>query len=87
MNKVEIYTRSWCGYCRMAKLMLEQEAIEYDEYEISDKPALEREMIDRSGRQSVPQIFINDSAIGGFTDLVALADKVDLKALVAGNTQ
>ena len=71
----------------MAKLMLEQEAIEYEEYEITDKADLEREMIERSGRQSVPQIFINDSAIGGFTDLVALADKVDLKALVAGSAE
>jgi len=87
MKKVEIYTRSWCGYCRMAKAMLNQEAISYEEIEISDQAELEQEMIKRSGRTSVPQIFIDDNAIGGFTDLVALSEKVDLRELVDGKSE
>ncbi len=86
MKKVEIYTRSWCGYCRMAKVMLDQKEISYQEIEISDDPELEQKMIERSGRTSVPQIFIDDKAIGGFTDLAALAEKVDLRKLIDGKS-
>lgn len=86
MKKVEIYTRSWCGYCRMAKTMLTNEAIAYEEIEISEEPELEQQMIERSGRTSVPQIFIDDQAVGGFTDLVALSEKVDLRELVDGKS-
>ncbi|NKB37464.1 MAG: glutaredoxin 3 [Gammaproteobacteria bacterium] len=87
MKKVEIYTRSWCAYCRMAKAMLNQETISFEEIEISDDPELEEQMIKRSGRTSVPQIFIDDNAIGGFTDLVALSEKVDLRELVDGKSE
>lgn len=84
MNKpnVEIYTRDWCGYCRMALALLNKHGIEYQQYEVNGDAEKETEMKQRSGRHTVPQIFINDKAIGGFTDLASLSMKTDLNEYV-----
>ena len=74
MAFIEIYTRGWCGYCRMAKQLLAAAAVDYTEYEISGDPGREREMIRRSGRTSVPQIFVDGMAIGGFVELTRFGD-------------
>lgn len=71
MAKVEIYTSGSCFYCVAAKNLLKQKGLDYEEFRIDTDPARYREMLDRSGRRSVPQIFIEDRRIGGFEELVA----------------
>jgi glutaredoxin 3 len=71
MAKVEIYTTGSCFYCVAAKNLLKQRGLAYEEFRIDTDPDRYREMLDRAGRRSVPQIFIEDRPIGGFDELVA----------------
>jgi glutaredoxin 3 len=71
--EVEIYTTSWCPYCRSAKALLDRKGINYVEIGVDGNPAKRREMAARAGgRTSVPQIFIGGRAIGGSDELHAL---------------
>ncbi|MDH3236090.1 MAG: glutaredoxin 3 [Alphaproteobacteria bacterium] len=80
MAKVEIYTSPWCGYCHSAKRLLDKKGVEYTEYDVTVDQGRRREMMERSkGGHTVPQIFIDDRAIGGCDDLfeLDLDDKLD----------
>jgi glutaredoxin 3 len=66
----EIYTTQTCPWCQRAKVALDKHGIEYREIDVTTDRALQIEMIKRSGRQSVPQIFLDGEHIGGFDDLV-----------------
>jgi glutaredoxin 3 len=72
MKQVEIYTKDYCPHCHRAKKLLESKNVPFVEYDVSDDPAKELEMRQRSGRQTVPEIFIDDTLIGGCDDLFAL---------------
>ena len=63
----------WCPFCHRAKQLLQSKGAEFEEFDVDVNPALRNEMTQRSGgRQTVPQIFINDLHIGGSDELVAL---------------
>ncbi len=81
MAKVEIYTTQTCPYCHRAKALLNQKGVAFREVDVSMDPDMRRQLIDRTGRRTVPQIFINDEAIGGFDELRALdvAGELDKK--------
>ena len=70
MKKVTIYSTRICPYCVRAKNFFTKKNIEYTESMIDQDPSLISEMIKKSGRQSVPQIFIDDYHVGGFDDLI-----------------
>jgi glutaredoxin 3 len=73
MARVEIYTKFLCPYCSRAKKLLDGKGVRYEEYEISMDPDKRQEMIRRAdGRTTVPQIFIDESHVGGFDDLAEL---------------
>ncbi|MCH7554541.1 MAG: glutaredoxin 3 [Proteobacteria bacterium] len=80
MTKVEIYTTMLCGYCGAAKRLLAKKGVDFTEYDVMFKPGLRAKMMERTGgATSVPQIFIDDVAIGGFDELMDLEqdDKLD----------
>lgn len=79
MAKVIIYSRDYCPYCTNAIRLLESKDVNYVLIDITDNPEKRAEMIEKSKRTTVPQIFINGKPIGGFDDLNALdmADKLD----------
>ena len=69
-KKVEIYSRSNCSYCVMAMDFFDSKGIKYDVYS-ADDPKVFEEMLERNPQaRTVPQIFIDDKLIGGYTDLV-----------------
>jgi glutaredoxin 3 len=70
--KVELYATGWCPYCTRARQLLASKGVEIEEIDIEARPGARAEMVTRSGRSSVPQIFINQTHIGGCDDLVAL---------------
>ncbi len=73
MATVEIYSKSWCPFCRMAKRLLEQKGQKFVEFDVELDAGKYDEMLDRSqGRWTVPEIFINGDLIGGFDELRAL---------------
>ena len=68
--KVEIYTKIYCGFCYRAKHLLESKGVEYTEYDITLGGAKRAEMLERKpDATTVPQIFIDGRAIGGFEEL------------------
>ena len=72
MNSVEIYSKSWCPYCNKAKALLQSKGVDYEEIDTTHDEAREREMVQRSRRQTVPQIFILGQSVGGYDDLAQL---------------
>ena len=82
MKKVEIYTKDYCPYCHRAKDLLQQKGIAFIEYDVSHDPAKEQEMRERSGRRTVPEIFIDHVLIGGCDDLHALDKEHPLDGLL-----
>lgn len=77
-NKVEIYSRKWCPYCRRAKAFFKSKGLSYIEYDIEKDRQFEPIMIERSnGDASVPQIFINDEHIGGYEKLLEKSNSND----------
>ncbi len=82
MSKVKLYTKDYCPYCKAAKALLQSKGISFENIEISNSPELRTEMIALSGRKTVPQIFINDYHVGGFTDLNQLEQQGALEPLL-----
>ncbi|NUU67636.1 glutaredoxin 3 [Enterobacteriaceae bacterium BIT-l23] len=72
MAHIEIYTKATCPFCHRAKALLESKGAAFDELPIDGDAAKREEMIERSGRTTVPQIFIDQQHIGGCDDLYAL---------------
>ena len=70
--KVEFYSSSWCPYCSRARQLLAAKGVEIEEIDVDARPGAREEMIARSGRHTVPQIFINQTHVGGCDDLIAL---------------
>lgn len=83
MAKVEIYSSAHCPYCVMAKQLLDRKGVSYNEIRVDLDPAKRQEMMTKSRQRTVPQIFINNEAIGGYTDLVAIEREKRLDALLA----
>lgn len=79
MADVIVYSSAHCPYCVMAKQLLERKGVAFREIRVDLEPAKREEMMQKSQRRTVPQIFINDQAVGGYTDLLAIerANKLD----------
>jgi glutaredoxin 3 len=69
---VIIYTRPFCGFCSRAISLLRQKGVDFTEIEAGFDPAKRKEMVQRSGRTTFPQIFVGDTHIGGCDELLAL---------------
>lgn len=84
MRPVEIYTTPTCGYCAMAKRLLQRKGVSYREIDVSADPSLRAAMVQRAnGRRTVPQIFVGPVHVGGSDDLHALEHAGKLDALLA----
>ncbi len=84
MASVRIYTTPICPYCARAKALLTQKGVDFQEIDVYMDVNARREMMQKSGRQTVPQIFIGDRHIGGCDDLHALDRSGELDPLLAG---
>jgi len=67
-----MYSTTWCGYCIRAKALLDGRGLEYEEIVMDDDPAFRQKLLELTGRWTVPQIFIDDVPIGGYTELWCL---------------
>ena len=83
MTQVTIYTRPFCGYCARALRLLQDKGVAFTEIEAGMDPVKRREMMERSGRSTFPQIFVGDRHIGGCDDMMALERAGKLDPLLA----
>lgn len=82
---VVVYLAGWCPYCERARSLLSKKGIQFREIDVDDDPQLREEMIARSGRRTVPQIFIGEKHVGGCDDLLALDERGELDRLLQGD--
>ena len=83
MTPVTIYTRDGCGYCVRAKGLLTAKKVPFTEINAGYSPDLKREMVEKSGRSTFPQIFFGDVHVGGCDDLHDLDQAGRLDTLLA----
>ncbi len=85
MAKVEIYTKSWCGYSEGAKALLDAKGVPYTDIDVTANSDAELTMIERTGAYTVPQVFIDGRGVGGYDELSALDVRGELDLLLGGN--
>jgi glutaredoxin 3 len=81
---VTLYVTDWCPYCQRAKNLLTQKNLIFNEVNIDDDAKFREEMIARSNRRTVPQIFVGDKHVGGCDDLFELDRSGELDRLIQG---
>lgn len=84
MAKVTIYSSDFCSYCTAAKRLFASKGIPYEEINLSGNDAERDALRTRTGRSTVPQIFVGDVHVGGYDDLRALDQKGGLDPLLRG---
>ena len=71
MKQITIYSKDYCPYCKAAKQIFDAKGLSYKEIDVLKQADKLDEMLKRSKRRTVPQIFFDDKHIGGYTDLIA----------------
>ena len=72
MAAIVMYATSWCPYCAEARDLLRSKGVAFEEIDVEAHPGARAEMMSRSGRRTVPQIFIGETHVGGCDDLMEL---------------
>ena len=85
MPKVSMYSTGACPYCQRAEMLLKSRGVsEIEKIRIDLEPARRSEMMEKTGRRTVPQIYVGDVHVGGFDDLAALDRAGKLEPLLLG---
>jgi glutaredoxin 3 len=85
MPRISMYCTEWCPYCIAAERLLTTKGVGViEKIRVDLEPARRAEMIQRTGRRTVPQIYIDDSHVGGFDDLTALDQSGKLERMLGG---
>ena len=84
MPAILMYCTHICPYCTMADRLLANKGVSVDKIFVDDAPEQREKMMQISGRKTVPQIFIGERHVGGYTDLAALDQSGELDKLLAG---
>ncbi len=82
MSKILIYSSNICPYCIMAKRLLKNKGLDYSEINVDSEPGMREEMMEKTKRRTVPQIYIGDYHVGGFNELHALDQSKELDKLL-----
>lgn len=82
MPNVIVYTKDYCPFCRHAKALLRSKNVEFEETDITHDERLQEEIRQRSGRRTVPQVFIDGRPVGGFEELRQLDATGELDRLL-----
>jgi glutaredoxin 3 len=80
---VVIYTTKWCGYCTMALVLLRAKGITFAQVPVDGNRAARAWLAERTGRRTVPQVFIGGQSVGGYDEISELDDDGELMGLVA----
>jgi glutaredoxin 3 len=81
---IVLYVSGWCPYCQRAQGLLANKGLAYQVIDVDEDAKSREEMIARSGRRSVPQVFIGDKHVGGCDDLFALEGSGELDRMIQG---
>ncbi len=82
MKPVKIYTTTYCGYCVRAKDLLTRKGVKYEELDVTGNDEMRAKLVEMSGQRTVPQIWIGDTHVGGYSDLARLESEGRLDPLL-----
>jgi len=86
MPKVTVYTKENCPFCLRAKRLLDGKGVAYEEIQVEGRDDLRVWLAEASGRKTVPQIFVGDRPLGGFSDVDALEREGKLDPILRGDS-
>jgi len=84
MATVRIYSKSHCAYCVRAKALLDRKGVAYQEIDVEGDDTLRAWLVEKTGQMTVPQIFVGERSLGGFSDIDALDRRGELDATLRG---
>jgi len=84
MKKVEFYSADWCPFCMRAKALLDARGIAYEEINVDRIPGFREQLVEMTGRMTIPQIIIDGEPVGGYDDIAALDRNGELLPRVQG---
>lgn len=84
MKPVTVYTTDYCPYCRQAERFFTEKQVPFQSIDVTHDDAMRAKLVELSGQRTVPQIFIGERSVGGYSDLVALHQKGALMPLLEG---
>lgn len=79
---VTVYTASFCGYCTRVLALLERRGIAHTEISVEDHPGMREELLAKSGRRTLPQVYVGERYIGGAAELAALDRNGELNGII-----
>jgi glutaredoxin 3 len=82
--KVTVYTTAYCPYCTRAKQLLARKGVAYEEIDAQGKDELREWLVEKTGQMTVPQIFVGERSLGGFSDIDALDRQGKLDPILRG---
>jgi len=82
MPEVTVYSGSFCGFCQQVTSLLERRGIRYTEVSVEDHPGLREKLLARSGRRTLPQVYIGERYVGGADEIRALDASGELTTMV-----
>ena len=87
MADVVIYRTEYCPYCDMAKRLFDSLDVPYEQIDVTNDSEARAELLERTGgKRTVPQIFINGTSVGGFTDVQALKSSGELDKMLSADS-
>jgi glutaredoxin 3 len=75
MKSVKIYTTNYCPYCRQAERFLTAQNVPFEQIDVTEDQAMREKLVELTGQRTVPQIFVGEESIGGYSDMMALHQK------------
>ena len=81
-QNITMYSTRFCPYCIRARFLLDSKNVSYSDIGVDARPELRREMMEKSGRRTVPQIWIGERHVGGYDDLALLERQGKLDELL-----
>jgi glutaredoxin 3 len=83
MKDVTIYVTNYCPYCRQAERFLDGKGVKYKAIDVTEDQAMRDKLVELSGQRTVPQIFIGEESIGGYSDMIKLHQQGQLDPKLA----
>ena len=84
MAKVQVYSKQHCAYCVRAKALLQKKGVTFEEIDVEHDDAKRVWLVEASGQRTLPQIFVDDRSLGGFSDIEALDQQGKLDPILRG---
>ena len=84
MASVKVYTKRNCPYCVRAKALLDRKGVAYEEIDAEHDDALRAWLVETTGQRTVPQVFVGERSLGGFSEIDALDRQGKLDAILRG---